>query len=99
MKAVQMKPTIGKIIFSFWLTGRGLGISIRRSFLVVKRSITGFWITGTSAIYEYAQTAMAPIRSGASLELRKMAVGPSAPPMMPMAPASLGAKPNCRASR
>ena len=42
---------------------------------------------------------MAPIRSGASFELRKMAVGPSAPPMMPMAPASAGANPQARASR
>ena len=37
--------------------------------------------------------------SGASLELRKMAVGPSAPPIMPMAPASLGANPSARARR
>ena len=37
--------------------------------------------------------AMALIRCGASLAERKIAVGPSAPPMMPMAPASSGVKP------
>ena len=36
---------------------------------------------------------MAPIRFGANLDDRKMAVGPSAPPMMPMAPACIGLKP------
>ena len=40
---------------------------------------------------------MAPIRSGASFDDRKMAVGPSAPPMMPMAPASEGLNPSARA--
>ena len=33
------------------------------------------------------------------MDERKIAVGPSAPPMMPMAPASLGRKPTCMASR
>ena len=41
---------------------------------------------------------MAPISSGASFEERKMAVGPSAPPMIPIAPASLGANPQSSAS-
>ncbi len=41
---------------------------------------------------------MAPISSGASLELRKMAVGPSAPPIIPMAPASAGLNPMCSAT-
>ena len=50
MKAVQMKPTIGKMIFSFWLTMRGLFILMSLSFFVVSRSIIGFWITGTRAI-------------------------------------------------
>ena len=40
---------------------------------------------------------MAPRRLGASLELRKMAVGPSAPPIMPIAPASAGVNPRARA--
>ena len=50
MKAVQRKPTIGKMIFSVWLTVRGLFMRIRRSFLVVSRSMIGFWITGTRAM-------------------------------------------------
>ena len=41
---------------------------------------------------------MAPIRSGARRPEMKMAVGPSAPPMIPMAPASLGLKPSSKAS-
>ena len=72
---------------------------MRRSFFEVRAIIIGLWITGTSAIYEYADTAIAPIRSGASLEERNMAVGPSAPPMMPIAPASFGEKPSRSASR
>ena len=32
--------------------------------------------------------AIAPMSSGASLEERKIAVGPSAPPIIPIAPAS-----------
>ncbi|KDU72193.1 sensor kinase DpiB, partial [Salmonella enterica subsp. enterica serovar Heidelberg str. 640151-11] len=34
---------------------------------VVSARIIGGWINGTSAIYEYAATAMAPSSSGASL--------------------------------
>jgi len=41
-------------------------------------------------MYEYAETAIAPINSGASLDETKIAVGPSAPPMIAMAPASDG---------
>ena len=37
--------------------------------------------------------AIGPSRPGASLVVTYMAVGPSAPPMMPMAPASAGEKP------
>ncbi len=37
---------------------------------------------------------MALNKCGASLLVRKMAVGPSAPPMIPMEPASCGLKPN-----
>ncbi len=36
--------------------------------------------------------------SGASFEVRKIAVGPSAPPMIPMEAASLGAKPKATAT-
>ena len=50
MKAVQIKPTMGKMIFSRWLTTRGLFILISRSFLVVRSSMMGFWITGTRAM-------------------------------------------------
>ena len=42
MKAVVRKPTIGKMIFSFWLTARGAGILMRRSFFVVRSFIIGF---------------------------------------------------------
>ena len=41
---------------------------------------------------------MAPIRLGASFDERKMAVGPSAPPIMAMAPAWSGEKPIARAT-
>ena len=50
MNAVQMNPTTGNMIFSRWLTLRGAGMRIRRSFLLVSSSIMGFWITGTSAM-------------------------------------------------
>ena len=50
MKAVMRKPTMGKMIFSFWLTTRGAGILMRRSLSVVRRSMMGFWITGTRAM-------------------------------------------------
>ena len=52
MNAVVRKPTIGKMIFSLWLTARGAGIRMRRSFFEVSISMIGFWITGTSAMYE-----------------------------------------------
>ena len=64
-----------------------------RSFLVVSNRMIGGCITGTNAIYEYAETAIAPIKLGASLDERKMAVGPSAPPMIPIAPACIGSNP------
>ena len=50
MNAVQRKPMIGKMIFSCWLTTRGLFMRITRSFLVVRSSMMGFWITGTRAM-------------------------------------------------
>ena len=40
---------------------------------------------------------MAPIRLGASLDERKIAVGPSAPPMIPIAPACIGSNPIAKA--
>ena len=47
---------------------------------------------------EYADTAIAPIKFGASLDDKKIAVGPSAPPILPMAPACIGSKPMASAS-
>ena len=38
-------------------------------------------------MYEYAATAMAPNNSGANLEAIKIDVGPSAPPIIPIAAA------------
>ena len=98
MNAVRMNPTIGKMIFSFWLTVLGVFMRMRRSFSVVIRSMIGRWMTGTRAIYEYADTAMAPMRCGASCDERKIAVGPSAPPMIPIAPDSAGVNPRCMAT-
>ena len=43
--------------------------------------------------------AMAGMIWGASLEAVRIAVGPSAPPMTPIAPASAVVKPRARASR
>ncbi len=40
---------------------------------------------------------MAPIRLGASFEDRKIAVGPSAPPIIPIAPACIGSNPIAKA--
>jgi len=57
-------------------------------FFVVSAFIIGGCIIGTRAIYEYAAIAIGPKRCGASLEVTKIAVGPSAPPMIPIAPAS-----------
>ena len=65
-----------------------------RSFFVVSAFMIGGWMTGTSAMYEYAATAIGPNSSGASFEVTKMAVGPSAPPMMPMELACSGVKPS-----
>ena len=41
---------------------------------------------------------MGPSSSGASLDVRKIAVGPSAPPIMPMEAACAGVKPRNRAA-
>ncbi|MPM24132.1 hypothetical protein SDC9_70613 [bioreactor metagenome] len=42
--------------------------------------------------------ATAPNNCGASFDVRKIAVGPSAPPIIPIEAASLGAKPHCNAT-
>jgi len=43
--------------------------------------------------------AMGPMRCGASFAVKKMDVGPSAPPMIPIEAASLGANPKKRAPK
>ena len=43
--------------------------------------------------------AIGPKRCGANLEVRKMDVGPSAPPMIPIEPASAGVNPMAFAQR
>ena len=67
---------------------------MRRSFFVVSAFMIGGWMIGTSAMYEYAATAIAPRRFGARREVSQIAVGPSAPPMMPIeAAAQSGSQP------
>lgn len=44
---------------------------------------------GTSAIYEYAANAIGPSRLGANCDVKYIAVGPSAPPIIPIDAASL----------
>ena len=56
----------GKSIFSSFETGRRVSITTLRSFFVVSARIIGGWMTGTSAIYEYAATAIVPSICGAS---------------------------------
>ena len=53
-------------------------------------------MTGTRAMYEYAAIAIGPSNSGASFMVVKIAVGPSAPPMMPREAACCGVKPIAR---
>ena len=50
IRAVMMKPTIGKMIFSLWVTSLGFFMRMSLSFFVVMISMIGRWITGTSAI-------------------------------------------------
>ena len=95
-RTTSIVTAIGKIIFSFFDTGLSCSITASRSFFVVRSFIIGGCITGTRAMYEYAATAIAPSRWGASFVAVKIAVGPSAPPMIPIAPASKAVKPrNC----
>ena len=54
---------------------------------------------GTSAMYEYAATAIGPTRWSASLVVRYIAVGPSAPPMIPIEPASCALNPRAIAAK
>ena len=68
--------TIGKITFSSFDTGRSWLMRMRRSFFVVRTRMIGGKMIGTSAMYEYAATAMEPSRFGESRLARKIAVGP-----------------------
>ena len=98
MNVVSNNPIIGKSMRSVWLTWRAGFMRMRRSFFVVSRRMSGGWITGTSAMYEYAHTAIAPIRLGHSFDDRNIAVGPSAPPIIAIPAAWLGSKPRARAT-
>ena len=85
---------MGKMIFSVLETSRDCSIFTLRILSVVQSFISGGWIMGISAMYEYAAMAMGPRSCGASFVVRNIAVGPSAPPMMPMEAASGPVKPN-----
>ena len=71
---------------------------MRLSFFVVISFITGGWIMGTSAIYEYAATIIAPVYCELKYCATKIDVGPSAAPIIDIAAASLSWKPTTRAS-
>ena len=45
-------------------------------------------MTGTKAIYEYAARAIVPSICGANFDVNSVAVGPSAPPIIPIEAAS-----------
>ena len=62
---------------------------ILRSSFVVRRRITGGWIIGTRAMYEYAATIMGARNCDFSLFATTIAVGPSAAPIIAMDAASL----------
>ncbi|OPZ85172.1 MAG: hypothetical protein BWY74_03994 [Firmicutes bacterium ADurb.Bin419] len=62
--------------------------------------MTGGCIIGTRDIYEYAATVIAPTRAGLSfinLPATKIAVGPSAAPIIPIEAAAPKSNPNSRA--
>ncbi len=92
-KVTIIVTTIGNTIFSICLTCLSCPIFILRSSLVVRAFIIGGCISGTSAIYEYAATAIGPSKCPASLLVKNIAVGPSAPPIIPIDAASCGVNP------
>ena len=55
--------------------------------------------TSSSGSTAEGSMAMGPMSDGASRDDRKMAVGPSAPPIIPMEAASLSGNPSARAHR
>ena len=93
-RMTKVATTMGKMIFSVLETSRVCSIFTLRILSVVQSFISGGWIMGISAMYEYAAMAMGPSSCGASFVVRNIAVGPSAPPMMPMEAASGPVKPN-----
>ena len=68
MKAQSRVTKIGNSTFSIGCTGRTWCILILRSASVVSARMIGGWMSGTSAMYEYAATAIEPIRCGANFE-------------------------------
>ena len=61
---MTMMVRIGNMIWVRFETGRdGYSILIRRSFFVVSSLMIGGWMIVTSAMYEYAATAVAPTMS------------------------------------
>ena len=90
---------IGNTIFSVLETTRSCSILTSRSLGVVIIRMSGGWMSGISAMYEYAAIAIAGRYSGASLEAVRIAVGPSAPPITPIAAATASGNPSASASR
>ena len=84
---------IGNRISSFLETGLSEVIFIARSFFVVTSFMIGGCIIGISAMYEYAAMAIAPRSVGASSFVTSIAVGPSAPPIIPIAAAAASENP------
>ena len=90
---------IGNNIFSLFETGLSCSILIALSFLVVNNFIIGGWITGTRAIYEYAAIEIGANKPSANFLVTRIAVGPSAPPIIPIAAASRPLNPRARAPK
>ena len=98
-RITKVATTIGKIIFSVLDTSRACSILTLRILSVVHSFMSGGCISGISAMYEYAAMAIGPSRCGASFVHRYIAVGPSAPPRMPMEAASGPVKPSSTAPK
>ena len=92
-RMTKVATTMGKMIFSFFETSRVCSILTLRICSVVRSFMSGGCIIGMSAMYEYAAIAMGPNSCGARRVAVNIAVGPSAPPMMPIEAASGPEKP------
>src|SRR5574344_1723525 len=98
MSPVIMVTTTGNAMRTPFDTSLPLySILIIRSFFVVTILIASGCTTGTSAIYEYAATAMAPTYFEWSTCETRIEVGPSAAPMMPIDAASRSGNPSSTA--